>query len=289
MTLENEVLHNIENDTSENSSESVEEMNADSFDPSTDEEIELVEEISDFSPPLNAEETAMLRLRVVEALLFASKTPLDEETILKHLQRGPIGDGANVAGILSDLQQMYQNRGLTLVNAQGRWSLRTAVDLGVYLRLESTKPVKLSRSVSETLAVIAYHQPITRAEIETIRGVATSKGVLDYLMQLGWVRPGQRRETPGRPLTWVTTSAFLDHFGLVSLQDLPGVEELRAAGLLETQASMMYGVIKPDQQDDLPTALEDQTEEELPDFVPSAQSAEEEEDDDAAAKEEAFV
>lgn len=288
MTLENEILHNMENGASENSSESVEEMNADSFDSLLDEEIKAVEENSVLIPPLSAEETETLRLRVVEALLFASNTPLDENTILKHLQRGPIGDGADVAGILSDLQQIYQNRGLTLVNAQGRWSLRTAADLGSYLRLESTKPVKLSRSVSETLAVIAYHQPITRAEIEAIRGVATSKGVLDYLMQLGWVRPGQRRETPGRPLTWVTTSAFLDHFGLISLQDLPGVEELRAAGLLETQVGMTYGVIKPDQQDDLPTALDDQTEEDLPDFVPSALSAEDEEDN-TAAKEDAFI
>lgn len=217
-------------------------------------------------------EKAEGQLRVLEALLFAAPAPLDVDTMAKHLARGPIGEGADVFALLEHLREEYATRGIELVESAGRWSLRTAPDLALYLRHETVKPVKLSRAVGETLAIIAYHQPVTRAEVETIRGVATSRGVLDYLMQLGWVRPGRRRETPGRPLTWVTTPAFLDHFGLGSTSDLPGMEELRAAGLLEAQESTTYGAVLPIAEDDLPPSPDGEPDE-LPDFVPDAAEA----------------
>ncbi len=209
------------------------------------------------------------QLRVIEALLFAAPAPLDVEVITKHLARGPIGEGADVPALLEHLREEYATRGIELLESGGRWSLRTAPDLADYLRHETVKPVKLGRAVSETLAIIAYHQPVTRAEVEAIRGVATSRGVLDYLMQIGWVRPGRRRETPGHPLTWVTTPAFLDHFGLGSTGDLPGMEELRAAGLLEAQESATYGVALAvaGGEEDLPPAADGEPDE-LPDFVP---------------------
>ena len=225
--------------------------------------------------PLTEEETHALRLRVVEALLFAAAHPLDVETIEKHLNRGVIGEGADVLALLDELKNSYRTRGIELVESSRRFSLRTAPDLADYLRHETVKPVKLSRTVGETLAIIAYHQPVTRAEIEAIRGVATSRGTLDYLMQLGWVRPGRRRETPGRPLTWVTTPDFLDHFGLGSLKDLPGMDELKAAGLLDAPESMIYGVLSPDMGDDLPASPEGEPDE-LPDFIPAEDSIEQE-------------
>lgn len=217
---------------------------------------------------------AVGQLRVIEALLFAAPSPLDVATIAKHLSRGPIGEGADVSALLAHLQEEFATRGIELIESGGRWSLRTAPDLADYLRHETVKAVKLSRAVSETLAIIAYHQPVTRAEVEVIRGVATSRGVLDYLMQLGWVRPGRRRESPGRPLTWVTTPSFLDHFGLGSTNDLPGMEDLRAAGLLEAQESVTYGVIAPSEEADLPPAADGEPDE-LPDFMPEEDSVQE--------------
>ncbi len=214
------------------------------------------------------------QLRVLEALLFAAPEALDVETIQKHMARGAIGEGADVPVLLEHLKEEYATRGIELVESAGRWSLRTAPDLADYLRHETVKPVKLSRAVSETLAIIAYHQPVTRAEVESIRGVATSRGVLDFLMQLGWVRPGRRRESPGRPLTWVTTPEFLDHFGLGSTNDLPGVDELRAAGLLEAQESLTYGVIAPTEEADLPPAADGEPDE-LPDFIPTEEAGQE--------------
>lgn len=193
--------------------------------------------------------------RIVEALLFAATSAMDVATLAQHLAKGPQGQGidgvAAVEAALQALKADYAGRGVDLVESNGRWSLRTSPDLADYLRVESVKPVKLSRAVSETLAVIAYHQPVTRAEIEAVRGVATSKGTLDYLMQLGWVRPGRRREIAGRPLTWITTPAFLDHFGLGSTRDLPGMDELKAAGLLDPQPQATYGVM-PTSSDDAP-------------------------------------
>lgn len=167
-------------------------------------------------------------LRLLEALLFAAPEPLTEAHLAARL-----GAEADVPGLLAELGAHYAERGINLVCTGGRWWFRTAPDLADRLRLETEVQRKLSRAAIETLAIIAYHQPATRAEIESIRGVATSKGTLDLLMEAGWIRPGRRRESPGRPLTWVTTERFLDHFGLASLRDLPGVEELRAAGLLD--------------------------------------------------------
>ncbi|HEV7372608.1 SMC-Scp complex subunit ScpB [Arenibaculum sp.] len=168
------------------------------------------------------------QLRLLEALLFAAVEPLDERTL-----RLRMGEGADLPALLRELAGLYANRGINLVSTGGRWWFRTAPDLAERLRVEADVQKRLSRAAVETLAIVAYHQPVTRTEIEGIRGVATSKGTLDLLMEAGWIRPGKRRETPGRPLTWITTDAFLDHFGLDSLRDLPGVDELKTAGLLD--------------------------------------------------------
>jgi segregation and condensation protein B len=167
-------------------------------------------------------------LRLLEALLFAASEPLPEAALLRHL-----GAAEDLAALLGELAQSYAGRGVNLVRLAGGWAFRTAPDLAPMLRRERPAARKLSRAAVETLAVIAYHQPVTRAEIEEIRGVALGKGTLDTLIAAGWVRPKGRRMTPGRPLTWVTTPGFLAHFGLDSLADLPAVEELRAAGLLD--------------------------------------------------------
>jgi segregation and condensation protein B len=168
------------------------------------------------------------QLRLLEALLFAAAEPLSEAALALRL-----GEGADVAGLLRELAADYAGRGVNLVRAAGGWTFRTAPDLAADLRIEQRVARKLSRAAVETLAVIAYHQPVTRAEIEQIRGVVVARGTLDALLEAGWVRPRGRRDTPGRPLNWVTTPAFLAHFSLDSLADLPGIEELRAAGLLD--------------------------------------------------------
>ncbi len=168
------------------------------------------------------------QLRLLEALLFASPEPLDEATLGARL-----GEGSDPRRLLAELADRYAGRGVVLVRMEKRWAFRTAPDLAPRLRLQEAVSRKLSRAAIETLAIIGYHQPVTRGEIESIRGVATSKGTLDLLMENDWIKPGRRREAPGRPLTWITTDHFLDHFGLNSLRDLPGVEDLRAAGLLD--------------------------------------------------------
>jgi segregation and condensation protein B len=168
------------------------------------------------------------QLRLIEALLFAATEPLSEETLLRHLD-----DTADISGLLGQLAQSYAGCGVNLVRLAGGWAFRTAPDLAPKLRIERPVARKLSRAAVETLAVIAYHQPVTRAEIEAIRGVALGKGTIDALMEAGWVRPKGRRPGPGRPLLWVTTPEFLVHFGLDSLNELPGIDELRAAGLLD--------------------------------------------------------
>jgi segregation and condensation protein B len=168
------------------------------------------------------------QLRLVEALLFAATAPLDEPVLARHFD-----DAADVRALLHELAEGYAGRGVNLVRLAGGWAFRTAPDLAAKLRIERPVARKLSRAAVETLAVIAYHQPVTRAEIEEIRGVAIGKGTIDNLMEAGWVRPRGRRASPGRPLLWVTTPDFLVHFGLESLSELPGVDELRAAGLLD--------------------------------------------------------
>jgi segregation and condensation protein B len=166
-------------------------------------------------------------LRPLEAALFAAEEPMAP------------ADLAAATGIadpdaaLADLQQLYAGRGIELVERGGRWRLQTAPDLAHILRREREEPRKLSRAGIETLAIVAYHEPVSRAEIEAIRGVQISKGTLDALIEAGWIAPAGRREVPGRPLTYATTPAFLDHFGLASRRDLPGIDDLRAAGLLD--------------------------------------------------------
>ena len=172
-------------------------------------------------------------LRLAEAVLFAAKEPLTEEAVATRLPAG-----SDTGAILAELQSLYENRGINLERPGGKWAMRTAPDLAGKLELEREIPRRLSQAGVETLSIIAYHQPVTRAEIEDIRGVAVSRGTIDVLMECDWIKPGRRRETPGRPVTWVTTPQFLNHFGLESLKDLPGVAELRAAGLLEKQTSL---------------------------------------------------
>ena len=166
-------------------------------------------------------------LRVLEAVLFASVEPLDAHSLLAY-----VGEGADIANLLITLQQRYAGRGVNLVQRGDKWAFRTAEDLGFLLRREENETRPLSRAALETLSIIAYHQPTTRAEIEEVRGVATGKGTIDLLMEAGWIRMRGRRRTPGRPVTYGTTDAFLDHFGLESLSDLPGLDELKGAGLL---------------------------------------------------------
>ncbi|HQS69344.1 MAG: SMC-Scp complex subunit ScpB [Novosphingobium sp. 28-62-57] len=165
--------------------------------------------------------------RAVEATLFASAQPLTEQEISAHLE------GADVSASLSALRCTYAHRGVHLVERGGRWHFQTAPDLAHLLRREKEEPKRLSRAATEALAIIAYHEPVSRAEIEAIRGVQTAKGTLDVLLEAGWVRISGRREVPGRPTIYATTPEFLTHFGLESRRDLPGIEELRAAGLLD--------------------------------------------------------
>jgi segregation and condensation protein B len=172
-------------------------------------------------PPLAEQE------RMVEAMLFAAAQPL---TLAQIAARLP--EGCDPAEALRQLERRYAGRGVALERAGDGYAFRTAPDLAWLLAPETTEQKKLSRAAIETLAIVAYHQPVTRTEIEEIRGVSISKGTLDQLIELGWVRLGRRRQTPGRPVTFVTTDAFLDHFGLESARDLPGLAELRAAGLL---------------------------------------------------------
>jgi segregation and condensation protein B len=175
-------------------------------------------------------------LRLLEALLFASQTPVDDDAIKARLPAD-----ADIPSLLAELAEHYRGRGVNLVEVAGGWTVRTAPDLGPRLKLVQKISRKLSRAAMETLAIVAYHQPVTRAEIEDIRGVVVSSGTLDLLMEIGWIAPKGRRQTVGRPVTWGTTDAFLLHFGLASAADLPGIEELRAAGLIGPRPEMTLG------------------------------------------------
>ena len=179
-------------------------------------------------------------LRLLEALLFASAEPLDEKTLAARMP-----DGVELRAALDQLQREYAPRGVNLVRIAGKWTFRTAVDLAWLLARDSVEPRKLSRAATETLAIIAYHQPVTRAEIEEIRGVSASKGTLDVLLETGWIRPRGRRKAPGRPITFGTTDAFLSHFGLDSIGDLPGLDELKGTGLLDGQLPAGFAVPMP--------------------------------------------
>lgn len=167
-------------------------------------------------------------VRMAEALLFAATEPLDIDSLAARLP-----EGADVGAIIEDLQAFYEKRGVNLVRIANKWTFRTAQDLAFLMERQAVEQKKLSRAAMETLAIVAYHQPVTRAEIEEIRGVTVSKGTLDVLMETGWVRLRGRKRTPGRPVTYGTTEAFLQHFGLENIGDLPGLEELKGAGLLD--------------------------------------------------------
>ncbi|HMT44286.1 MAG TPA: SMC-Scp complex subunit ScpB [Chakrabartia sp.] len=192
--------------------------------------------------------------RAVEATLFAAAEPMSPTEITAYV--GPDGD---VKRALAELQADYAARGVNLVERGGKWHFQTAPDLAYILRREREDSRKLSRAAVETLAIIAYHEPVSRAEIESVRGVQISKGTLDVLMEAGWVRPAGRRETPGRPLTFATTPAFLAHFGLASRRDLPGIEDLKAAGLLDP-VDLAFDAL----QDAADAELADEGEEEAP-------------------------
>lgn len=192
------------------------------------------------APPMAEQE------RMVEAILFASAEP---QTKLQIENRMP--HGSDVAEALVHLRKRYEGRGVHLVRVGDAWAFRTAPDLGFLMQKEQVETRKLSRAAIETLAIIAYHQPVTRAEIEEIRGVSVSSGTIDMLMELEWIKLGRRRMTPGRPVTFVVTQEFLDHFGLESARDLPGVKELRDAGLLDNRP--------PPGREDLPEAEDEET------------------------------
>jgi segregation and condensation protein B len=180
-------------------------------------------------------------LRVIEALLFAASEPLSEEALGEHVPQGE-----DIRGLLEELQAFYAGRGINLVRVAGKWAFRTAEDLSFLLERYAVEERKLSRAALETLAIIAYHQPVTRAEIEEIRGVSTSKGTLDVLLETGWIKLRGRRRAPGRPITYGTTEAFLNHFGFNDIKDLPGLNELKGAGLLDGNLPPGFSVPEPD-------------------------------------------
>ncbi|MCF8474470.1 MAG: SMC-Scp complex subunit ScpB [Emcibacter sp.] len=193
--------------------------------------------------------------RIIEALLFASDKPLSSVALADCLP-----EGAPIDQLLNDLQNHYQHRGVNLIKVAGKWMFQTAPDLAFLLRKEMDEERRLSRAAVETLTIIAYHQPVTRAEIEEIRGVSLSRGILDVLMEAEWVRPVGRRRTPGRPMTYGTSDHFLIHFGLNSIKDLPGLSELKAAGFLDnvnmSRLNLLDDVIPTEEQHELPISQE---------------------------------
>ena len=214
-----------------------------------------VEDDDLFSEGVADREPSALELeaeRIAEALVFASAEPVSEGFLIERLPRN-----VDVKTIMSRLVRLYAGRGVNLIRIEDRWAFRTAADLSLVFRREDGETRKLSRAALEVLAIIAYHQPVTRAEIEDIRGVQTSRGTLDVLMEAGWVRFRGRRRTPGRPVTLGTTPRFLDHFGLEEIRDLPGLEELKGAGLLS-------GRIPPDFRVPLPMTADELSEDEDP-------------------------
>ena len=194
--------------------------------------------------------------RSVEATLFASEEPMSAEAISTHL------GGADVRDALRSLESHYEGRGIRLVERGRRWQFQTAPDLAHLLRREREQVRRLSRAATEVLAIVAYHEPVTRADIESIRGVQTSGGTLDVLMEAGWVRVAGRREVPGRPVIYATTPEFLSHFGLKSRRELPGIDELKAAGLLDPVDDAFDALMGPDEDPDRPSAEDAAAEEE---------------------------
>jgi segregation and condensation protein B len=215
-----------------------------------------------FAPPQSAQ------LRMVEAVLFAAVEPLDEPSIAERLP-----PDCDVPALLAELEQIYAKRGVNLVRVAGRWAFRTAPDLAMLLQKNTVEQRRLSRAAMETLAIVAYHQPVTRAEIEEVRGVTVSKGSLDLLLEVGWIKMRGRRRVPGRPVTYGTTESFLTHFGLDKVSDLPGLDELKAAGVIEGRTPSSFTIPNPsdalapdedpldiDEQEELPLARLDNEE-----------------------------
>lgn len=180
------------------------------------------------------------KLRILEAVLFAAPQPLEEKALVEYFT-----GNEDIPALLEELQNLYAGRGVNLMRVAGKWTFRTAPDLSFILERHSIEPKKLSKAALETLAIIAYHQPVTRAEIEEVRGVTTSKGTLDVLLEMGWVRLRGRRKAPGRPVTYGTTDVFLEHFGFDSVKDLPGLGELKGAGLLDSNLPPGFSIPEP--------------------------------------------
>ncbi|WP_167089920.1 SMC-Scp complex subunit ScpB [Parvibaculum indicum] len=232
---ETEATAEAENDDEESAAEA---QDGKAADEATDgAEDEAADNVVRF--PSNATDHAQV-IRMTEALLFAAAEPLDIDSIAARLP-----EGADVGAAIEDLQKFYEERGVNLVRIANKWMFRTADDMAFLMEREAVSTRKLSRAAMETLAIIAYHQPVTRAEIEEIRGVSVSKGTLDVLMETEWVRLRGRRRTPGRPVTYGTTEEFLVHFGLENVGDLPGAEELKAAGLLDGRLPPGFEVPTP--------------------------------------------
>ncbi len=203
-------------------------------------------------------------VRIVEAVLFASPEPISTKIMEERM---PEGRGSVISEALENLKEHYADRGINLVKRGNKWAFRTSQDLADSIEIEKERVRKFTKAAMETMAIIAYHQPVTRAEIENIRGVSTSPGSLDALMEAGWIKLGKRREVPGRPVTWMSTQQFLDHFGLESLRDLPGMEELKESGLLDkrpaieampTTVDMFDGDINEGKEGDDPQEVTDE-------------------------------
>lgn len=191
------------------------------------------------APPMGEQE------RMVEAILFATAEPVSVRELAARMPHG-----CDPAEALARLRKRYEGRGVNIVRVDDAWAIRTAPDLGFLMQKETVEVRKLSRAAIETLAIVAYHQPVTRAEIEEIRGVSVSRGTIDQLIEMEWIRFGRRKMTPGRPVTFVVTEGFLDHFGLVSARDLPGLKELRAAGLLDNRPPPSLGALSGEEDDE---------------------------------------
>ncbi len=202
-------------------------------------------------------------IRVLEAVLFAVTEPVTEDALAKRLP-----EGADISSLIRELSRQYEGRGIVLQAVAGRWAFRTAPDLSGVLEMEVKIPRKLSRAAVEVLAIIGYHQPITRGEIEEIRGVALSRGTLDVLLEIGWIRPVGKRKTHGRPVTWGTTQEFLTHFNLNKVSDLPGADELKAAGLLDPRPTRsIFGEVTVNMDEQASLGVSDENNDEASDQV----------------------
>lgn len=202
-----------------------------------------LEDVGEVSDEVIDYELDQAHVRMAEALLFAAAEPLDEKTLADRMP-----DGIHFPTVLQALSEQYEGRGVQLVQVARRWQFRTAEDLGFLMEKERVEQRRLSRAAVETLAIISYHQPVTRAEIEEVRGVSVSKGTIDVLMEVGWVKLRGRKRVPGRPVTYGTTDDFLEHFGLENVKDLPGMEELKSAGLLDARLPPGFSVPQPGEQ-----------------------------------------